>query len=90
MHSSISEGARTPTKKNSFLELYQMTSYDLAKKKDELVTEKRNPFRRPQEKSETSPLNGLRGNLPSLTLLAAKSPNQIPIDDKKKIPPWIP
>ncbi|GFY26488.1 nucleic-acid-binding protein from transposon X-element [Trichonephila clavipes] len=36
MHSSISEGARTPTKKNSFLELYQMTSYDLAKKKDEL------------------------------------------------------
>ncbi|GFV11146.1 transposable element Tcb1 transposase [Trichonephila clavipes] len=33
MHSSISEGARTPTKKNSFLELYQMTSYDLAKKK---------------------------------------------------------
>ncbi|GFT52562.1 hypothetical protein TNCV_4267031 [Trichonephila clavipes] len=32
MHSSISEGARTPTK-NSFLELYQMTSYDLAKKK---------------------------------------------------------
>ncbi|GFT48825.1 putative RNA-directed DNA polymerase from transposon X-element [Trichonephila clavipes] len=35
MHSSISEGARTPTK-NSFLELYQMTSYDLAKKKDEL------------------------------------------------------
>ncbi|GFU77206.1 hypothetical protein TNCV_152521 [Trichonephila clavipes] len=34
MHSSISEGARTPTK-NSFLELYQMTSYDLAKKKDE-------------------------------------------------------
>ncbi|GFV28830.1 uncharacterized protein TNCV_4759781 [Trichonephila clavipes] len=39
MHSSISEGARTPTKKNSFLELYQMTSYDLAKKKDELVSE---------------------------------------------------
>ncbi|GFU80953.1 nucleic-acid-binding protein from transposon X-element [Trichonephila clavipes] len=36
MHSSISEGASTPTKKNSFLELYQMTSYDLAKKKDEL------------------------------------------------------
>ncbi|GFW15841.1 hypothetical protein TNCV_1257121 [Trichonephila clavipes] len=34
MHSSISEGARTPTKKNSFLELYQMTSFDLAKKKD--------------------------------------------------------
>ncbi|GFV35606.1 hypothetical protein TNCV_3473771 [Trichonephila clavipes] len=33
MHSSISEGARTPTKKNSFLELYQMTSFDLAKKK---------------------------------------------------------
>ncbi|GFW71661.1 hypothetical protein TNCV_2548731 [Trichonephila clavipes] len=33
MHSSISEGASTPTKKNSFLELYQMTSYDLAKKK---------------------------------------------------------
>ncbi|GFX63373.1 hypothetical protein TNCV_3619761 [Trichonephila clavipes] len=39
MHSSISEGARTPTKKNSFLELYQMTSFDLAKKKDELVSE---------------------------------------------------
>ncbi|GFW77004.1 hypothetical protein TNCV_2724341 [Trichonephila clavipes] len=38
MHSSISEGARTPTK-NSFLELYQMTSFDLAKKKDELVSE---------------------------------------------------
>ncbi|GFX83058.1 hypothetical protein TNCV_5002061 [Trichonephila clavipes] len=33
MHSSISEGARTPTKKNSFLELYQMTSFDLAKKR---------------------------------------------------------
>ncbi|GFW92348.1 hypothetical protein TNCV_3588681 [Trichonephila clavipes] len=44
MHSSISEGARTPTKKNSFLELYQMTSYDLAKKKDELV-----PFPHVQE-----------------------------------------
>ncbi|GFU45157.1 hypothetical protein TNCV_4236011 [Trichonephila clavipes] len=27
------------TKKNSFLELYQMTSFDLAKKKDELVSE---------------------------------------------------
>ncbi|GFX08663.1 hypothetical protein TNCV_61901 [Trichonephila clavipes] len=39
MHSSISEGARTPTMENSFLELYQMTSYDLAKKKDELVSE---------------------------------------------------
>ncbi|GFU95735.1 hypothetical protein TNCV_4889241 [Trichonephila clavipes] len=39
MHSSILEGARSPTMKNSFLELYQMTSYDLAKKKDELVSE---------------------------------------------------
>ncbi|GFX76092.1 hypothetical protein TNCV_2300071 [Trichonephila clavipes] len=39
LHGSISEGARTPTKKNSFLELYQMTSFDLAKKKDELVSE---------------------------------------------------
>ncbi|GFX51388.1 uncharacterized protein TNCV_3103211 [Trichonephila clavipes] len=39
MHSSILEGARSPTKKNSLLELYQMTSYDLAKKKDELVSE---------------------------------------------------
>ncbi|GFT55937.1 hypothetical protein TNCV_2158081 [Trichonephila clavipes] len=32
MHSSISEGASTPTK-NSFLELYQMTWNDLAKKR---------------------------------------------------------
>ncbi|GFW53913.1 hypothetical protein TNCV_2447041 [Trichonephila clavipes] len=39
MHSSISEGARTPTKKNSFLELYQMTSYDLAKKKRRMDVE---------------------------------------------------
>ncbi|GFU89804.1 hypothetical protein TNCV_3278041 [Trichonephila clavipes] len=39
MHSSISEGVRTPTKKNSFLELYQMTSYDLAKKKTKVVSE---------------------------------------------------
>ncbi|GFU76510.1 hypothetical protein TNCV_4790721 [Trichonephila clavipes] len=35
MHSSMLEGARTPSPKNSFLELYQMSTYDLAKKKDE-------------------------------------------------------
>ncbi|GFV42114.1 uncharacterized protein TNCV_3544411 [Trichonephila clavipes] len=39
MHSSMLEGARTPSPKNSFLELYQMSTYDLAKKKDELVSE---------------------------------------------------
>ncbi|GFW07235.1 hypothetical protein TNCV_3694281 [Trichonephila clavipes] len=39
MHSSMLEGARTPSKKNSFLEIYQMSTYDLAKKKDELVSE---------------------------------------------------
>ncbi|GFV69315.1 RNA-directed DNA polymerase from mobile element jockey [Trichonephila clavipes] len=36
LHSSMLEGARTPSPKNSFLELYQMSTYDLAKKKDEL------------------------------------------------------
>ncbi|GFU48050.1 hypothetical protein TNCV_1793221 [Trichonephila clavipes] len=36
LHSSMLEGARTPTPKNSFLELYQMSTYAMAKKKDEL------------------------------------------------------
>ncbi|GFS93597.1 hypothetical protein TNCV_3775691 [Trichonephila clavipes] len=39
LHSSMLEGGRTPSPKNSFLELYQMSTYDLAKKKDELVSE---------------------------------------------------
>ncbi|GFX83891.1 hypothetical protein TNCV_4885091 [Trichonephila clavipes] len=39
LHSSMLEGARTPSPKNSFLELYQMSTNDLAKKKDELVSE---------------------------------------------------
>ncbi|GFT42228.1 uncharacterized protein TNCV_1465711 [Trichonephila clavipes] len=39
MHSSMLEGERTPSPKNSFLELYQMSTYYLAKKKDELVSE---------------------------------------------------
>ncbi|GFS64079.1 hypothetical protein TNCV_3944641 [Trichonephila clavipes] len=39
LHSSMFEGERTPNPKNSFLELYQMSTYDLAKKKDELVSE---------------------------------------------------
>ncbi|GFV33306.1 hypothetical protein TNCV_1498271 [Trichonephila clavipes] len=88
MHSSILEGARSPTKKNSFLELYQMTSYDLAKKKDELVTEKGTPYGDPR-KSEISPLNGLKG-ISFANVVSGEVPNQIPIDDKKKIPPWIP
>ncbi|GFX21416.1 hypothetical protein TNCV_1398301 [Trichonephila clavipes] len=36
LHSSMLEGARTPSPKNSFLELYQMSTYAMAKKKDEL------------------------------------------------------
>ncbi|GFW61159.1 hypothetical protein TNCV_433831 [Trichonephila clavipes] len=39
LHSSMLEGARTPTPKNSFLELYQMSTYAMAKKKDELDVE---------------------------------------------------
>ncbi|GFT80831.1 hypothetical protein TNCV_2714631 [Trichonephila clavipes] len=39
LHSSMLEGARTPSPKNSFLELYQMSTYAMAKKKDELVSE---------------------------------------------------
>ncbi|GFX09744.1 hypothetical protein TNCV_653431 [Trichonephila clavipes] len=39
MHSSMLEGARTSSPKNPFLELYQMSNYDLAKKRDELVSE---------------------------------------------------
>ncbi|GFT72957.1 hypothetical protein TNCV_1976621 [Trichonephila clavipes] len=39
LHNSMLEGARTPSPKNSFLELYQMSTYDLATKKDELVSE---------------------------------------------------
>ncbi|GFW53072.1 hypothetical protein TNCV_3293231 [Trichonephila clavipes] len=110
MHSSISEGARTPTKKNSFLELYQMTSFDLAKKKTNWKihsastakttdtrhatpnapnspNRKKEPLSETPRKSEISPLNGLKREFLSLTLLAAKSPNQIPIDDKKEDSP---
>ncbi|GFV01168.1 hypothetical protein TNCV_3457281 [Trichonephila clavipes] len=83
--SSISEGARTPIKKNSFLELYQMTSFDLAKKKTRC--RKKEPLSETPRKSEISPLNGLKREFPSLTLLAARVPNQVPIDDKKKILP---
>ncbi|GFW35162.1 hypothetical protein TNCV_5067271 [Trichonephila clavipes] len=36
LHSSMLEGARPPSPKNSFLELYQMSTYAIAKKKDEL------------------------------------------------------
>ncbi|GFU90597.1 hypothetical protein TNCV_3290151 [Trichonephila clavipes] len=36
LHSSMLEGARTPSPKNSFLELYQMSTFAIAKKKDEL------------------------------------------------------
>ncbi|GFU15601.1 hypothetical protein TNCV_1171001 [Trichonephila clavipes] len=50
---------------------------------------KRNPFRRPQEKSEISPLNGLKREFPSLTLLAAKSPIRF-LSMTKEDSPWIP
>ncbi|GFV69032.1 putative RNA-directed DNA polymerase from transposon X-element [Trichonephila clavipes] len=36
LHSPMLEGARTPSPKNSFMELYQMTTYAMARKKDEL------------------------------------------------------
>ncbi|GFV99436.1 uncharacterized protein TNCV_1514061 [Trichonephila clavipes] len=83
MHSSISEGASTPTKKNSFLELYQMTSYDLAKKKTRC--RKKEPLSETPRKSEFSPLNGLKG-ISFANVVSGEVPNQIPIDDKKKIP----
>ncbi|GFW94060.1 hypothetical protein TNCV_4739361 [Trichonephila clavipes] len=73
MHSSISEGASTPTKENSFLELYQMTSYDLAKKK-KTNCRKKEPLSRPQEKGNFAS-KWIKEEFPfSLTLLAAKSP----------------
>ncbi|GFX36632.1 hypothetical protein TNCV_3537561 [Trichonephila clavipes] len=37
LHSSMLEGARTPSPKNSFMELYQMSTYAMARKKDELT-----------------------------------------------------
>ncbi|GFX53794.1 hypothetical protein TNCV_1597401 [Trichonephila clavipes] len=39
LHSSMFEGVRTPSPKNSFMELYQMSAHAMARKKDELVNE---------------------------------------------------
>ncbi|GFU74831.1 hypothetical protein TNCV_2772791 [Trichonephila clavipes] len=112
MHSSISEGARTPTKKNSFLELYQMTSFDLAKKKDELKdrkihsastakttdtrhatpnapnspAEKGTPFGDPKKKRNFAS-KWIKEGISFANVVSGEVPNQIPIDDKKKIPP---
>ncbi|GFW67022.1 hypothetical protein TNCV_4689071 [Trichonephila clavipes] len=137
MHSSISEGARTPIKKNSFLELYQMTSFDLAKKKDELVSElktlppctrddckehkiprllriltkihsastakttvtrhatlnapnapqpkKGTPFGDPKKKRNFAS-KWIKEGISFANVVSGEVPNQVPIDDKKKIP----
>ncbi|GFW42600.1 hypothetical protein TNCV_4257941 [Trichonephila clavipes] len=42
LHSSMFEGVRTPSPKNSFMELYQMSPHAMARKKDELIVEDSN------------------------------------------------
>ncbi|GFW40110.1 hypothetical protein TNCV_5117931 [Trichonephila clavipes] len=39
LHSSMFEGVRSPSPKNSYMELYQMSTQAMARKKDELVSE---------------------------------------------------
>ncbi|GFV64427.1 hypothetical protein TNCV_955851 [Trichonephila clavipes] len=46
---------------------------------------KKEPLSETPRKSEISPLNGFFANV-----VSGEVPNQIPIDDKKKIPPRIP
>ncbi|GFV70089.1 hypothetical protein TNCV_4411311 [Trichonephila clavipes] len=84
MHSSISEGARTPTKKNSFLELYQMTSYDLAKKKRR-IAEKGTPFGDPKKKRNFAS-KWIKEGISFANVVSCEVPNQIPIDDKRRFP----
>ncbi|GFU93894.1 hypothetical protein TNCV_1661171 [Trichonephila clavipes] len=84
MHSSISEGARTPTKKNSFLELYQMTSYDLAKKKTNC--RKKEPLSEtPRKRNFAS--KWIKEGISFANVVSGEVPNQIPIDDKKEDSP---
>ncbi|GFU80166.1 hypothetical protein TNCV_447251 [Trichonephila clavipes] len=84
MHSSISEGASTPTK-NSFLELYQMTSTTWLRKKTNC--RKRNPLSEtPRKKRNFASKWIKKREFPFANVVSGEVPNQIPIDDKKKIP----